>query len=215
MRFRKPSGGRLLLAAAASLLTLVATMPAASAASSANWQLANGSVKTTTGIATFDFTAGNKTRLLYNGRDTSVLGNLSGNTMSATFNVADVSPTATFTYSGETAGSGLPGAQVRLYFESIPPGSKFAYTNYWWADVTPGSEVLANGQVTLTITVDPAQAWSDWNGQQSGSNVGSFNAAAANVTAVGLSFGGGYFFENGAGTSDGSGTFTLNTFTDK
>jgi len=190
-------------------------MPAASAASSANWQLANGSVKTTPGIATFDFTAGNKTRLLYNGRDTSVLGNLSGKTMIANFNVANVSRTATFTYSGETAGSVLPSASVRLYFESIPPGSKFAYTNYWWADVTPGSASLANGQVTLTITVNPAEKWSDWNGQQSGSNVGLFNAAAANVTAVGLSFGGGYFFENGAGTSDGSGTFTLNSFTDQ
>ena len=212
MRFRKPSGGRLLLAAAASLLTLVATMPAASAASSANWQLANGSVKTTPGIATFDFTAGNKARLLYSSRNTTLLGDLNNKTITAAYDIEGA--TGAFTYYGETAGS-LPGAQVRLYFESIPSGSKFAYTNYWWADVTPGSAVLANGQVTLTITVDPAQAWSDWNGQHSATNGPAFISAASNVTSVGLSFGGGNFFENGAGTSDGSGTFTLNTFTDK
>jgi len=212
MRLRKPSGGRLLLAAAASLLTLVATMPAASAASSANWQLANGSVKTTPGIATFDFTAGNKARLLYSSRNSTLLGDLNNKTITAAYDIEGA--TGAFTYYGETAGSVLPGAQVRLYFESIPPGSKFAYTNYWWADVTPGSAVLGNGQVTLTIKVDPAQLWSDWNGQpSSGTNVNAaFIAAASNVTAVGLSFGGGNFFENGAGTSDGSGTFTLNSF---
>jgi hypothetical protein len=33
------------------------------------------------------------------------------------------------------------------------------------------------------------------------------------VTAIGLSFGGGCFFENGVGTTDGSGTFTLNSYT--
>ena len=41
----------------------------------------------------------------------------------------------------------------------------------------------------------------------------SFNAAASIITAVGLSFGGGCFFENGVGTTDGSGTFTLTSFT--
>jgi len=61
--------------------------------------------------------------------------------------------------------------------------------------------------------MDSAQAWSDWNGQPSATNSGAFDTAAASVTEVGLSFGGGCYFENGVGTSDGSGTFTLNTFT--
>ena len=39
-----------------------------------------------------------------------------------------------------------------------------------------------------------------------------YQAAVANVTAVGLSFGGGCFFENGIGTTDGSGSFELNSF---
>jgi hypothetical protein len=33
------------------------------------------------------------------------------------------------------------------------------------------------------------------------------------VTGIGLSFGGGYFYENGVGTTDGLGAFTLNSYT--
>jgi len=32
------------------------------------------------------------------------------------------------------------------------------------------------------------------------------------VTVIGMSFGGGCFFENGVGTTDGSGTFTIDSF---
>jgi hypothetical protein len=177
---------------------------------SANWQLANGSAQGSGGLAAFDFAAPDKTRLLFNSKDSSFLGNLSGTTMTATFTVSGV--TGTFTYGGEPSCGGTTG-NVRLFFESIPPGTKFAFTNYWWADASPASAVLANGDFTLTVTVDATQAWSDWNGQPSSTNVDAFNAAAGNVTAVGLSFGGGCFFENGVGTTDGTGTLTLRAFT--
>jgi len=180
------------------------------AAPSANWQLASGSVQQSPGIATFDFAVPDKARLLYNSKDPALLGPQLGSTMTATFTVSDV--TGTFTYGGEPSCGGTTG-NVRLAFESIPPGSKFAYTNYWWADVSPASAVLANGTVTLTILVDPAQAWSDWNGQPSSGLPAEFSAAASNMTAVGLSFGGGCFFENGVGTTDGSGSLTLTNFT--
>jgi hypothetical protein len=181
---------------------------------SANWQLASGSAQGSGGLAAFDFSVPNKSRLLFNSKDSSLLGNLTASTMSATFTVSGVSEGATFTYGGQGTASNpcVSPATVRLAFESIPPGTKFAFTNYWWADVTPASAVLANGDYTLTVTVDATQAWSDWNGQPSSTNVAAFNAAAGNVTAVGLSFGGGCFFENGVGTTDGSGTLTLNTF---
>lgn len=73
--------------------------------------------------------------------------------------------------------------------------------------------LTTNGSDTLTAVVDPAQAWSDWNGQPSSTNAVAFTAAAQDATVVALSFGGGCFFENGVGTSDGSGSFTLNSFT--
>jgi hypothetical protein len=57
--------------------------------------------------------------------------------------------------------------------------------------------------------------WSDFYGHfgNDPAYAAGFNAAVANVTEIGLSFGGGCFFENGVGTTDGSGTFTLNSYT--
>jgi hypothetical protein len=61
-----------------------------------------------------------------------------------------------------------------------------------------------------TATVNGAE-WSDFFGHfgSDPTYAAGFAAAASNVTAIGLSFGGGSFLENGIGTSDGSGTFTL------
>jgi hypothetical protein len=183
---------------------------------SANWQLADGSAQGSGGIAAFNFSVPDKTRLLFNSKDPALLGSLSGSNMSATFTVAGVSNGAAFTYSGQGTPSnpcGTP-ATVRLYFDSIPPGTKFAFTNFWWADASTASYVLVNGTVTISAVVDPLLGqWSDWNGQPSPGNQTAFNAAAANVTTVGLSFGGGCFFENGVGTTDGSGSFALTNFT--
>jgi len=64
------------------------------------------------------------------------------------------------------------------------------------------------------VALDGAN-WSDYYGHYGNDPAYSagFNAAVSNVTQIGLSFGGGCFFENGVGTSDGSGIFTLNTYT--
>jgi hypothetical protein len=206
---------RAVAAAVISLVALVAMIPGASAAEASPWQLADGSAqKAGTGIANFQFNKPDNTRLLYTDKDGTLLGNDLGKPITATYTIQDV--TGAFTYYGEGTSSNpcnTTPASLRVYFESIPPGTKFAYTNYWWADLSTASAVLANGPGTLTITVDPSQAWSDWNGQPSSANAATFDAAAGNVTAIGLSFGGGCFFENGVGTTDGSGTFTLNTFT--
>jgi hypothetical protein len=180
----------------------------ASTTPTSKWELANGAVSQATGQPTFDFTAANKARLLYSNKP----GNINGTTMNAAFTVSGPSPAAVFTYAGENTPSNSCGtpATVRLFFET---GGKFAYTNYWWADVSPGSALLtANSSGTLSALVDPTTAWSDWNGQPSSANPEAFTAAATNATVVGLSFGGGCFFENGVGTSDGSGSFTLNSF---
>jgi hypothetical protein len=187
-------------------MALILTASAASAASS-TWKLASGSVsKTGPGLATFGFVVPDSARLL--SLSVSKYGSpLGGTTMTASYTVAGV--TGTFTYGGEPSCGGTTG-NVRLYFESITPGSKFAYTNYWWSDVAVSA--LANGSVTLTSLVDANSGWSDWNGQPSSSNVAAFQTAAGAVTAVGLSFGGGCFAENGVGTTDGSGSFTLNAF---
>ncbi len=102
---------------------------------------------------------------------------------------------------------------MRLYFAT--PG--FAYTHYWWSnpihvDLTGTSGGPTTMSVPLTATDSSgASQWSDWNGQVANSSsdvTAAFNAAVAKVNTVGLSFGGGCFFENGVTTSDRSGTFT-------
>ena len=117
----------------------------------------------------------------------------------------------TFIYSGE----GTPDnpcatpANVRFYFNTA--NGPFAYTKYWWSNPV-AFPLAAPGSGTFSVTVDPAQ-WSDWNGQFGTTDVAAFNAAASNPSIIGLSFGGGCFFENGVGVNPGSATFNLNTFT--
>jgi hypothetical protein len=138
-----------------------------------------------------------------------LLGDLSGKTLTATFEISGA--TGAFTYFGEGTPDnpcGTP-ASVRMYFTTDNSGG-FAFTHYWWSN--PVSQVLGNGTFTLTATVEPA-GWSDWNGQNGATQTAGFADAASNVILVGFSFGGGCFFENGVGTTDGSGTFQLDSFT--
>jgi hypothetical protein len=164
------------------------------------------------GIASLDFTTQDNTALLVTdqkAQNPTLLGNLTGKTITANFAISGA--TGAFTYYGEGTPSnpcGTP-ANTRLYFQTSNAGG-FDFTHYWWSN--PASAVLNNGTLTVTATVEPAE-WSDWNGQNGALVPAGFAAAASNVTEIGLSFGGGCFFENGVGTSDGSGTFTLNGYT--
>jgi hypothetical protein len=171
--------------------------------------LSSASVATGDGIATFNFTNQPNTALLVTTHgNSSYLGNDMGKTISATFDISGA--TGAFTYSGEGTPDnpcGTP-ANTRFFFET-DNGGGFAFTHFWWSN--PASVVLANGPFTLSATVEPAE-WSDWNGQPGATQAAGFADAAANVTMIGFSFGGGCFFENGVGTTDGSGTFTLDTF---
>jgi hypothetical protein len=164
------------------------------------------------GIASFGFTNQPNTALLATTHGSfkgQLLGNLTGRTLTASFEISGA--TGAFTYFGEGTPDnpcGTP-ANVRLFF-TTDNGGGFAFTHYWWSN--PESQVLNNGTFTLTATVEPAE-WSDWNGQNGATQAAGFADAASNVTLVGLSFGGGCFFENGVGTTDGSGTFQLDSFT--
>lgn len=161
------------------------------------------------GVAQFNFTSQPNTALLITTQGSSILlGKDVGKTVTATFTISGA--TGTFSaYPDQCYPNGNP-PNVRLFFETSNAGG-FAYSNYWWAD--DASSTLANGTITLTAKVDPTAAnWSDWGGELSGANTSTFNAAAGNVTGVGLSFGGYCHYESGVGTSDGSGTFTLSKF---
>lgn len=154
------------------------------------------------GTATFNFVPSAFTALLTTG-DKSLTGNLTGDTLTDTVTVGTTSGTFVTENGG---GCGNPPA-VRFYFSVA---GKFAYTNFWWSN--PESYVLASGgSATLTAPLTDPSQWSDWNGQSGSSDPTAFYAAVAKVSAIGLSFGGDCFFENGATVSPGtsfSSTFT-------
>jgi hypothetical protein len=170
------------------------------------------------GEASLNFTSSPYTALLITGQKAkypSLLGDLSGDSsISANFTISNV--TGLFMYMDEPSCNGPapdlgPAPNVRLYFQTSNAGG-FNETHYWWSN--PESQILMNGTWTLSWNFSPT-SWSDYNGHFGAdpTYTAGFEAALSNVTDIGLSFGGGCFFENGVGTTDGSGTFTLNSFT--
>ena len=134
---------------------------------------------------------------------------------------------------------------VRLYFTSNLPQAGMSSclgTNgnsqhtivanefdYWWSNTplqatdagTPGSyyQFSPGGSssgpvITLGVSLDPGM-WSDLCGTVGSVNVPAFMASISNIKDVGLSFGSGFFFENGVGVdgTTGSATFQLTSYT--
>jgi hypothetical protein len=105
---------------------------------------------------------------------------------------------------------------ARVYFQGTSggttTGSPQGYMGQqWWSDGQFTYLNTLTGEFTWQATVSPDPgAWSDWNGQQASDNAALFNAAASHVSQIGLSFGGGYFFENGV---TGSGGITIDSIT--
>lgn len=191
----------------------------------ANWKVYNynlsnrayaSRVATTfnTGIG-FDFLSKPDTALFLTKQDKSLLGDLTGKTITATFTM-NRSAGAAFTYYGAPDACGTP-ASVRLFFEGNTNGpftyDTAGFSKYWWSN--PDSATLASvfgDTVTLTVPVDTAN-WSNWGGQLASAVPTYFAAAVSDVSMIGLSFGGGCFFANGVGMSAGSASFVLTDYT--
>lgn len=161
------------------------------------------------GVAMLNFTNQANTALLVTDQKAqfpTLLGDLTGKSVSASYTIAGA--TGAFTYYG-TCGS-TP-ASVRYFFETSNAGG-FDETHYWWSN--PVAAPLANGSVSLPPVPLTGANWSDFYGHfgDDPQYAAGFNAAVSNVTEIGVSFGGGCFFENGVGTTNGSGSFTLNSY---
>jgi len=171
------------------------------------------------GTVSFPFILNTYTALLTT-TDNSLTGDLSGKTLTVTVSVAGGSGT----FQDQNNGGCLPdNKSVRFYFASpkasgtTGPGTKGFYTRFWWSNPISVS-LFTDPQASMAIaqTVNAPSMWSDWNGQSGASSaevMAAFEIAIQNVQTVGLSFGGGCFFENGVTTSDGMGTF-MSTFTE-
>jgi len=176
------------------------------------------------GNASFPFKADTYTALLTT-TDNNLTGDLYDTKPNLTDNVSVADVTGTFQYrdgGGCTGPGALPG--VRLFFQSphgagtTGPGTTGFYTQFWWsnsrsASGSPPFKVVLSGNETgvLSDSLRDPSLWSDFNGQFGDSSPAieeAFIDAASNVKSIGLSFGGGCFFENGVTTSDGSGTFS-------
>ena len=204
------------------LLTLVFASPASAGGSGWKVYIYNPSDRALSsqqaddgsGGPAFTFTAEPDTALFAAQRVEGPNTSLAGRTITASFRI-DAPAGTTFHYSGQGTPSnpcGTP-ASVRLYFSSNGSfGSKKDwYSNFWWSNSAGSSQVLATGTFTIAATVSAAN-WSNWNGQGGVARPDGFAAAAADPALIGLSFGGGCFYENGVGTTGGTATFTLTSF---
>jgi hypothetical protein len=169
---------------------------------------------TTSGIATFPFPATPDTALLVTDHGSykgSLLGDLTGKTLSA--KVSDSG--GPFTYYGQGTPQNPCGrpANVRLFFQTKSAGS-FNETDYWWSNPVSLDLDGLTTPTTMSESLANPNGWSDFFGHFGSDPIyaAAFQEAVKNVTSIGLSFGGGCFFENGVGAPTG-GTFTLWSFT--
>jgi hypothetical protein len=176
------------------------------------------------GEASLNFTDEDNTALLVTRQKAqypTLLGDLrSATSISTTFTVTGV--TGIFTYYGEPSCGPTPQeggieANVRFYFQTSNSGG-FDETHYWWSNPIswPLLDQTSNGSATIYNSFGSGSGafWSDYYGHFGDDPLyaAGFQTALSNVTQIGLSFGGGCFFENGVGTSDGSGTFTMDSY---
>jgi hypothetical protein len=146
--------------------------------------------------------------------DKILTGDLSMKTLSVTVEVTGGSGM----FQDQHNGGCIPDKKsVRFYFASPKASGTTGtdttgfYTQFWWSN--PMSVPLVSdpqGPMTISQPVNALGMWSDWNGKVNSSSpevMEAFLVAIHNVQTVGLSFGGGCFFENGVTTSDGMGTF--------
>ena len=174
---------------------------------------------TTGGTVSFPFKLNIYTALLTT-TDASLTGDLSSKTLSVTVSVSG----GTGTFQDQHNGGCAPDTKsVRFHFTSpkasgtTGPGTTGFFTQFWWSN--PVSVPLVSetqGPTTIVQLVNDPGMWSDWNGKFGDSSLEvteAFLVAIHNVQTIGLSFGGGCFFENGVTTSDGQGVFN-STFTE-
>ncbi len=138
-----------------------------------------------------------------------LLGDLTGKTITATVEIEGEDPV--FTYDSFGYSCSRP-ASVRFIVEGNTQGP-FNPADYWWSNPVGATlESLVGKSATLSVPLEGSQ-WSNYYGHfGTGEEAEAFAASVADVTDIGLSFGGGCFFSNGAGLASGSATFHLLSF---
>ena len=170
-----------------------------------------------------DFAPGQYVALLTT-TDRSLTGDLSGTTL--TDNVLVVGDIGAFVE--QNGGGCTPDNQFVRFFFTSPAGSGPSdpapgqpvfngpggvpagfYTQFWWSNPVH-LDLAAGTSGTISAAVGDPTQWSDWNGKTADDNStvrALFTKAASHVQSIGLSFGGGCFFENGLTITGSGGSF--------
>jgi len=166
------------------------------------------------GNASFQFIPGTYTALLVT-TSRAYNGDLSTSSVSDS-----VTWSNTGSFTEQNGGGCLPDRQyVRFYFQSpsasgpstgTPPAG--FYTQFWWSNPIRVDLMGDGGGGSISVPLSwplAAGQWSDWNGQENDNPAvtEAFIEATKKVKTIGLSYGGGCFFENDL-TTDTQGTFT-------
>lgn len=144
---------------------------------------------------------------------TNDLGDLSGKTITASFNLETTgNPGFRFGGQGVWNFGSLP-ANTRLFIStSSAPYSNAGYTAcpscYWWSTVAWVQISSGVPSAILQDTFDPSH-WSNAQGQSGSSLPTEFAAAIANVHQIGLAYGGGSFYDCGIAITNGTGAATF------
>jgi hypothetical protein len=101
-------------------------------------------------------------------------------------------------------------ARVRPYIER-KGDTGYQSTFRWWADDPYSYELDLLGNLTITVSLDPAY-WSDVNGAVGSTNPQAFTEALANPMNIGMTFGGGCFFGHGVNVTGGTAQFQLSQY---
>ena len=132
-----------------------------------------------------------------------LLGDMRGKTVTARIGITITSGNPVYTYFGDPGECGHIPSNTRIYFQTRPSGP-FNPSDYWWS--TTGQELESlqtatsstNSTLPLSNSFEP-QNWTNYYGMSGLADPAGWEHAASNVTAIGLSFGGGCFYENGVG----------------
>ncbi|HEV3090622.1 MAG TPA: hypothetical protein VGX91_04160 [Candidatus Cybelea sp.] len=150
------------------------------------------------GTASFNFKPNLYVALLTT-QGSALTGDLTGMTLTDTVGVTG----SNYPFVTQYGGSCSSAPTTRFFFHA----SGSAYTRYWWSN--PESFKLQSGSsATLTASLTDPSQWSDWNGKNGTQDPSAFFSAVGHVIMIGLSYGGGCFFENGATISGGSAVFS-------
>ena len=141
---------------------------------------------------------------------TNLVGNILGKTIIATFTVSPTSGDPGYVWGVYQINGYGTVAAARLYFSSRTDYSNTRNVEtYWFAS---NGVVVDDGTVTISTVVQPMN-WSHGNGCNGSDCLTEFMNSSQGCVNVGVAFGSDHFYDLGIGTTNGTATIHLQSFT--